>query len=135
MRMANSWVIAFLVFICACRDSNRTDSVTKDAQRIAKMQCVSRELTGQKFRLANEYRKLDQLQVEGRITAVSAESVRKQLDQKKNLLVAQAQERSDELLHLLRQLWKDKYQTKESRTTLDSLTELHLQKNCTLASP
>lgn len=111
------------------------DGVKIDAQKIARMECVSREFTHRKFLLANEYGKVDQLVVDHKISSDSALQLRAQLDREKTRLVSQAQVKSDSLLHFLRVVWKEKYVTREQRRVLDSLTEVELRHSCPAAAP
>ena len=123
-----------LLVIFSCNNPKK-ETASEDAKKIAQMQCLSRELTHQKFLLANEYGTLDQQILAQKISADSALQVRERLDQQKSLLVRQSQEKSDELLQFLRTAWKEKYKTGEQRRMLDSLTELELRHSCNAVSP
>jgi hypothetical protein len=46
-----------------------------------------------------------------------------------------SQQKADELLAFLRQVWSQQYQSEREKKTLDSLTEVYLKKDCRLTAP
>ena len=102
----------------------------EDARKIAVMQCVSGQNTREKFLLADQYTELDNRLVKKTINKRNADSIRNNLDLKKQKLIIRSQQKSDSLLNFLRKIWKEEYGTIEDKKILDSLTALELATIC-----
>ena len=126
---------ALLVISISSCTQNKNKRIEADVQKIAGMECISRDFTHKKFLLASQYTKVDDQLLNKKISKQAADSVRNTLDVKKAELVKQSQIVSDSLLHFLRVVWEDRYVDKEAKRKLDSLVELELADKCKRTSP
>jgi hypothetical protein len=127
-------LLYYVLLLMSCGTSG-ADKVRDDAKKIATMQCESRELTNQKFLLAGRYSTLELQTAEKKLSEAEAEKIRSELDKEKMVLVTASQQKADELLAFLRQVWSQQYQSEREKKALDSLTEVYLKKDCRLAAP
>jgi hypothetical protein len=134
-RAALKWLFLYYVPVLLSCGTSGADKVRDDAKKIATMQCESRELTNQKFLLAGRYSALELQTAEKKLSEAEAEIIRSELDKEKTELVMASQQKADELLAFLRQVWSQQYQSEREKKTLDSLTEVYLKKDCRLTAP
>lgn len=134
-RITNIIIFALLAASIASCTQNKQKQMETDAQKIAGMECVSRDFTHKKFFLASQYTKVDDKLLNKKISMQAADSIRSTLDVKKAELVKQSQVVSDSLLHFLRTVWKDRYVDKTDKEKLDSLVEIELAAKCKSGSP
>jgi hypothetical protein len=128
--------ILLLVFcLAACRQKKQQHTDTQqDAMKLAKLVCESRELTHEKFTLAQQYQQLNspnKIQISYR----KADSIHIKLDKEKELLIKMSQAKSDSVNQFLKMLWITKYQTNEQKKQLDDAMTVELKKQCPLAAP
>lgn len=125
-------ILGHLAILNACHD-NKIE-VQHDATLLARLECESRELTHQKFILAQKYQNLNNQENIQQGSSKNGSSLR-ELDLQKASLIKLSQKKSDSVNNLLKYLWKTKYQTKEEMNLLDEVTKSELKKMCSLSAP
>ncbi|MDB5112188.1 MAG: hypothetical protein JWR67_3302 [Mucilaginibacter sp.] len=133
-------ILLFAFFLSACHQKKQQDAdPQQDAMKLAKLVCESRELTHEKFTLAQKYQQLNSTN-KIHISYRNADSTpiklnKVKLDKEKELLIKMSQAKSDSVNHFLKMLWVTKYQTNEQKQQLDDAMTAELKKQCPLAAP
>jgi len=125
-------ILAMLVG-CSLHNQSELDTLQKDAEALAQMQCAARQLQKERVQLAQKLMNVqEQQQTYANIPSKLAE-LQSELDSintKAETLQAQTKVVADSIRNFMNSLWKTTYKDTTARRALDRATEIHFETAC-----